>query len=162
MSNTAKSEEPSAALGFIFIVILGFLAYWLFSPSDPQTPAEVKAAISKLKPSDHKERLELHLKLVELSPESALAQHGLEKAQRAVTIRSGFSGWNGAHYELEKIVKAAMNDPASYEHIETKYVDKGDYLLLITHYRGKNAFGGKVASSTSAQASIDGKVIKVF
>lgn len=62
-----------------------------------------------------------------------------------------FSQWDGSHVELAKSVKNAMNDPSSYEHVETRYLDKKDGTLLVTmKFRGNNAFGGKVLNAVNA------------
>lgn len=50
--------------------------------------------------------------------------------QHKKQIEAQFSAWDGSHRGLEKVVKDAMNDPDSYDHVETRYVDKGDYLIV--------------------------------
>jgi len=54
-----------------------------------------------------------------------------------------------------------MNDPDSYEHVDTKAFDKGDHIIVKTTFRGKNAFGGVVATRVTADCSLDGDVIKI-
>lgn len=80
---------------------------------------------------------------------------------RMKKIESGFSSWDGSHRALTKLIKGAMNDPDSYEHIKTSYADKGDLLLVKTSFRGKNAFGGKVVNWVIAEASIDGQITRL-
>lgn len=70
-------------------------------------------------------------------------------------IEKCFSGWDGSHRELTKVIKKSMNDPDSYEHDETRFSDKGDHLLVITSFRGKNAFGGVVKDAVIAKTDID-------
>jgi hypothetical protein len=53
-----------------------------------------------------------------------------------------------------------MNDPDSYDHVETKYVDKGTYIRVISTFRGKNAFGGMVKNTKIADFTIDGSFLK--
>jgi len=55
-----------------------------------------------------------------------------------------------------------MNDPDSYDHVETVYWDKGDHLIVRTTFRGKNAFGGIVRNSTRAKVDLDGNVIAIL
>lgn len=78
---------------------------------------------------------------------------------RQSRIKRQFSPWDGSHYNLVKAVKANMNDPDSFEHIETKYVDQNDQLLVIMKYRGRNGFGGVVTEKVSARFGIDGSFI---
>ncbi len=66
-------------------------------------------------------------------------------------IKSFLSGWDGSNRELVNLVKSAMNDPKSFEHVETRFVDRGNSLSLFMTYRGKNAFGGIVTNKVSAE-----------
>ncbi len=54
-----------------------------------------------------------------------------------------------------------MNDPDSYDHVETVYWDMGDYLVVRTTYRGKNAFGGVVVNWVKAKVNLDGNIIEI-
>lgn len=82
---------------------------------------------------------------------------------REKTIQKHFSAWDGSHYELTKTIKESMNDPGSYEHEKTVYVDKGYYLIVETSFRGKNAFGGVVKNKVRAKVgSLTGTVIEVL
>lgn len=85
-----------------------------------------------------------------------------EKKKREAQIEVGFSAWDGSHIGLTKIIKASMNDPESYKHVETTYWDMGDYLVVKTTFRGKNAFGGVVTNQVKAMTDINGNVISVI
>lgn len=80
---------------------------------------------------------------------------------RQEKIEKQFSGWSGAHTNLERYIKDNMNDPDSYEHVETSYKDYNNYILVITKYRGTNKFGAKVLGSTKAKVDIDGNVLEI-
>ena len=54
-----------------------------------------------------------------------------------------------------------MNNPDSYEHVETRYTDMGDHLRVATKYRGTNAFGGVVTQTTVADVDDNGNVIRI-
>jgi len=73
-----------------------------------------------------------------------------------------FSPWDGSHRGLEQIIKKNMNDPNSYEHIETVYWDQDDYLIVRTTFRGKNAFGALVVNWIKAKSDIHGNVIDII
>jgi len=81
---------------------------------------------------------------------------------RTERLEGGFSAWDGSHLGLTALIKKTMNDPKSYEHVETTYGDKGDYLIVKTTFRGKNAFGGVVANWVMAKTDLDGNVIEVI
>ncbi|TBW47625.1 hypothetical protein EZI54_22410 [Marinobacter halodurans] len=81
---------------------------------------------------------------------------------RKKKIESQFSAWDGSHRNLERVIKESMNDPDSYEHVKTVYWDRGDYLIVKTTFRGKNAFGGVVKNSVTAKVSLDGQVLQIL
>ena len=59
-------------------------------------------------------------------------------------VKHCFSVWNGSRLKLLKVPKDNMNDPRSFEHIETLYGDYGDILIISMKYRGENQFGGEI------------------
>lgn len=79
---------------------------------------------------------------------------------REQKIRAQFSGWDGSHINLTKVIKASMNDPASYEHVETRFIDREEYVLVITKFRGNNVYGGKVVNVMFAQVTSNGDVME--
>lgn len=81
---------------------------------------------------------------------------------RKAEIMRGFNAWDGSHVQLERWVKGRLRDPESYEHIETRYIDKGDHLVVYTKYRARNGFGGMNVEDAVARANIDGSLIKVL
>ena len=84
------------------------------------------------------------------------------KTKRDKAIKSQFSPWNGSHDALTRYIKKNMNDPDSYEHVETRWIDKGDFILVIATYRGKNAFGGVVKNTTMAKVDISGNILEII
>ena len=58
-------------------------------------------------------------------------------ATRKKRIEGGFHFWDGSHIELTKIIKRRMNDPDSYKHVETRYIDRGDHIWVRTEFLGK-------------------------
>lgn len=79
---------------------------------------------------------------------------------REQKIRAQFSGWDGSHINLTKVIKASMNDPSSYEHVETRFLDRKEYVLVITKFRGNNVYGGKVVNVMYAQVTSNGDVME--
>ena len=75
-------------------------------------------------------------------------------AERKKKIDRQFSSWDGSHRNLERYIKKLMNDPSSYDHVETVYWDRGNCLIVKTTFRGKNAFGGVVINSIKAKVDI--------
>jgi hypothetical protein len=81
---------------------------------------------------------------------------------RKKQIETQFSAWDGSHRGLERVIKESMNDPDSYDHVETVYWDRGDHLVVQTTFRGKNAFGGVVKNSVKAKVSLNGQVLQIL
>lgn len=113
---------------------------------------------------DYKKNAEYYAKKVKIvedkKKEEALKKQIAE--QRKKQIETQFSSWDGSHRGLEKVVKDAMNDPDSYEHVETRYIDNGNYLIVITSFRGKNAFGGVVKNTVRAKVDMNGNVLQII
>lgn len=76
-------------------------------------------------------------------------------------IRSQFSSWDGSHRGVEKYIKTLLNDPNSYEHVETRYRNNGDHLRISTTISAKNGFGGRVRSSFIAKVDLKGNVFSI-
>lgn len=85
-----------------------------------------------------------------------------EAELRKDKIETAFSPWDGSHYQLERQIKEAMNDPKSYEHDKTTYSDHGDYLIINTTFYGKNAFGGTILNEIRAKVDLNGNVTEII
>jgi DNA-directed RNA polymerase subunit RPC12/RpoP len=96
------------------------------------------------------------------SSRSAPSVPKTKEESRKEQIERQFSAWDGSHRGLTKLIKASMNDPDSYDHVETVYWDKGDHLVVKTTFRGKNAFGGVVKNWVMAKIDLEGNVIEVI
>lgn len=84
-----------------------------------------------------------------------------EIAKRRGIVDRQFSPWDGSHRNLKRYVKDNMNDPSSFDHIETRYSDKGSYILVQMDFRGKNGFGALVKNRVVAKTDIDGNILSV-
>lgn len=77
-------------------------------------------------------------------------------------VNSQFSPWDGSNYNLVDLIKQNMNDPKSFEHIETRQsIEKGKGITLYMKYRGKNAFGGLIINTVEAYADYNTQVLHV-
>lgn len=135
--------------------------------------AELKVVPS----SEYEKNIQLYSSLVALHPddekyknkvsyyENKLAEQKkieLAKKERKKVIEKQFSAWDGSHNALEKLIKNNMNDPDSYEHVETLYGDYETYLIVKTTYRGKNVYGGVVKNFVKAKVSMDGTILSIL
>lgn len=77
-------------------------------------------------------------------------------------ILNQFSAWDGSNRYLVKLVKENLNDPKSFEHVETVYWDKGNYILVKMTYRANNAFGALILQNITAKADYVSQTISVI
>ena len=80
---------------------------------------------------------------------------------REELVKSQFSRWDGSHAALVKVVKDAMKDPSSFEHLETSFRDEGRYAYVVMKYRGVNSFGAVVPGRVAARVDMHGRVVEV-
>lgn len=138
---------------------------------------ELLAEIKKLQKTELHANHNAYKELASLNPENSnfserAAYYGKEiekaqaeelaRAERKKKIEALFSAWDGSMPSLERIVKKGMNDPDSYKHDETRYIDKGDYLIVVMSFRGTNAFGGVVRNSVTAKVDLQGNVLQIL
>jgi len=132
-----------------------------------------KQFLSKSSLSDN-ELMRVCGRLVELSPGNNEYKQCLISAKKTIEQKNSqaqsaekrkqelekqFSAWDGSHIELERMIKKSMNDPKSYEHVETGYSDYGKFIIVMTKLRGKNAFGAMVLSVVKAKVYNDGRIV---
>ena len=98
---------------------------------------------------------------IKLTPDPEQLLENRKQAERSNKIRMQFSAWDGSHGMLKRWIKDNMNDPDSFDHIQTTYADRGKYILIQMKFRGKNAFGAKVISVVTAKADLDGNILSV-
>jgi len=68
--------------------------------------------------------------------------------------------FNSSRSELASEIKSKLNDPNSFEFVESKFRDNKDgTLTVIVDFRAKNGFGGIVTQSARATFNKD---IKIF
>jgi hypothetical protein len=87
---------------------------------------------------------------------------GTPKTERQIQLDKQFSAWDGSHNILTELIKKSMNDPDSYEHVETSYWDMTDYIVVRTVYSGNNAFGGRVKNFVKAKFDNDGNLLEII
>lgn len=126
---TADSRKPKSIAGKLALIFLGLMALFVFIMPDSKEATTNNAAPD----------------VAQQTPVPA------QPARDPNAPESFLSAWDGSNRELVKLVKSAMNDPKSFEHVETRFIDRGNGLSLFMTYRGKNAFGGVVTNKISAE-----------
>lgn len=86
-----------------------------------------------------------------------------EKLAEAERIKEAFSSWDGHNIILQKYIKRNIDDPESYEHVKTSYIDLGDKKLRVfTQFRAKNRFGALVLNRAEAIVDLNTETVLVF
>lgn len=141
---------------------------------------KTKSLINELKNTysdGYSQKLNIYRELSKLNPENKSYRDNIEKykklfdeqkakqeaaAARKKMIEKQFSAWDGSHIQLERLIKKSMNDPDSYEHVKTVYSDHGNYLIVETTFRGRNAFNALILNTVRAKVALDGTVLKIL
>lgn len=123
------------------------------------TRAEKDIAVKKQESSDHYSNQYADEVAEKRKQQRKAEAKKAQEEERQEKIKSQFSAWDGSHKKLEQYIKLIMNDPDSYKHAETVYYDMGEFLTVVTTFRGKNAFGGIVKQTIRGKVSIDGELL---
>lgn len=141
--------------------------------ADRQRTVELLDKLDDVPDDDYERRHSIYEELYELNPdnhdyqvEMVSAGQVLEEqraaeaaeAARQERIEEQFSSWSGAHRNLERYIKESLHDPDSYDHDETRYVDRGDFLIVRTRFRAANAFGAQRLHSVRARIDLEGNI----
>lgn len=140
-TRTAKPNSTSVVSAFIWLVAVIFIGSVMFG-GDDEAESERTPRLSSDKP-----RVEKVLTPAE---------------QREKDIKRQFSAWDGSHRNLERLIKKSLHEPDSYEHVETRYSDKGDHLLVSLKYRARNGFGAMRLHGAVAKVALDGTIINLM
>lgn len=92
---------------------------------------------------------------LEKDAEKLVAKQQEEYDKRAKEFEDNcFSSWDGSHVKLKQLIRENLNDPDSFEHVETKYRLQKDYAVVTMKFRGSNAFGAIVLNQVTAKISL--------
>ncbi|AZQ61634.1 hypothetical protein EI427_05125 [Flammeovirga pectinis] len=88
----------------------------------------------------------------------------VETVAEQITLKETLSSQineEGAIITLVNEVKGKMNDPESFEHVETNLSEKGRVLNVTMTYRENNTYGAKVIKKVTAKLNKDGSLKKI-
>lgn len=81
---------------------------------------------------------------------------------KARQISKLFTGPDGTHLNLAIIIQAGLSNLDSFQHQQTTYVDKGEYLVVNMHYQAEGASGEAIDRFARAKVDFTGKVISIL
>ena len=88
------------------------------------------------------------------------------EAETQEKVNAQFSAWDGSHRKLAAAVERVLNDPSSFEHLETKTMKGTNWpktFIVRMEYTAKNAFGGRIRHYVLAEISVeDGQIVQVL
>ncbi|MBI1383068.1 MAG: hypothetical protein GC161_18515 [Planctomycetaceae bacterium] len=108
------------------------------------------------------DRLRKKVAFVARDPESAATWLESFQRERKRVVEAGFHPWDGSHVALEKWIHEQIEDPDSYRHDETTYVDRDDHVSVMTKFRASNRFGALIRGWVLAEANLDGSIRKIL
>jgi hypothetical protein len=117
---TAKKEKIGAGpiigafAGWLVLIIVFFVVIGTSTDSDTTTAKE-EAEPQAIEEPELEPEPEPVKELTEEEKAAIAAQ------ERREMIEKQFSAWNGSHLGLTRFIKDHMNDPKSYDHVETVY-----------------------------------------
>ncbi|MAM60834.1 hypothetical protein [Maritimibacter sp. UBA3975] len=82
-------------------------------------------------------------------------------AERPIDTSDGFhclSSWDGSHTAFKRDVKDQLNNPGSFDHVETAVTpvnEAGTHTIRMT-YRAENAFGATITTTAYGEYDNDG------
>lgn len=86
----------------------------------------------------------------------------IPKDAHKALIEKQFNHLDGSHINLTERIKESMNDPESYENVNTNYEDRDSFIIVYQNYTGKNAFGGRVRGFVKAKVDTLGNVLSII
>lgn len=126
-------QKPGDAKAIIYaLIFIGFVVLVFSTRDDTTTDA---GNVSEIAATDS-------------APLQSTPDEIAAKEKELLYGQNCMSPWNGSHPAFVDIVKKQLNDPRSFEHIETTSWprnDKGRSKIVMT-FRAKNGFGGVITA----------------
>ncbi|MBB6462847.1 hypothetical protein [Flammeovirga kamogawensis] len=100
--------------------------------------------------------------LLKVSPD--FDQKLVKSVSEQISLKESLSSQineEGAIISLVDEIKSNMNDPESFEHVETNLSEKGRVLNVTMTYRENNTYGAKVIKQVTAKLNKDGSLKKI-
>lgn len=87
-------------------------------------------------------------------------EQNLKSAQQKIKLNNLQDKIYGGFKVINKAIKLQMNDPSSFEHVNTEYKVKDNKIIAYTEYRGKNAFNATVLGNVMSVLDFEGNVLE--
>lgn len=97
----------------------------------------------------------------EINQQRELKRLEILRAENKEKLKDLFSEYDGSHKGLVEYVTNNLDDPDSFEHNETRFIDNDEFIYVIMSFRANNRFGAKVLSTVTADCDYNGNIIKI-
>jgi len=170
-----KSWKGKALIVFI---VLGFIGSLGNDETTKDTPTDETQEQAKTEQTNEQEETAAETAtepVVEEPIEPELTPEQIAEQLHTEWVEAQFSAWDGSHTALKDLIKENMNDPKSFEHVETKFlvlstqelvdtVGQGEIgdMYVYMKFRGNNAFGGLVLNEVEALSSYKNNYITII
>lgn len=147
----------------IFVVLGAFTAVDRAIFTSPEKQTETAATL----PSTQQVRLDSIMAEIQAELEVKQAEEDSLRAYRraAKKVDRQFSWWDGSHEGLVKRVKKTLNDPNSFEHLETTRDLRWGWphtFRVRMEYTVKNMYGGRVRYYVIALVEVNsGEIVRI-
>jgi hypothetical protein len=145
MSKRGPSDTKEAFQGLILLAVIGLIGFGVFRNRDsaetPPAATESAAQVTVTQPP---------------APPQPTPEEVAAKEKELLYGQHCLSPWDGSHKAFVAQVKQRLNDPDSFDYVETvtwPVRDDGRNSIMMT-FRAKNGFGGVITSK--AMGSING------
>lgn len=89
----------------------------------------------------------------------AEAKIDYEKSKTNAKLEILFSSWDGSLPSFVDYIKENMNDPDSFDHVETTFRNDSDGMTVRMKYRGKNGFNATVTQTATCKVDYEGNFL---
>ena len=86
----------------------------------------------------------------------------IDQFSQQALIERQFSQSNGAHIELEKLIKQYLPNPQSYQHIHSHYEKNQDQLTVFTQYSSIRENGERIKADAMVVYHLNGRLINLL
>lgn len=69
---------------------------------------------------------------------------------------------HGFHAPLVDLVSRNLNNPKSFDHLETFVIEKDSTILIKMDFTAENGFGGSVRESVTVEADFYGNILTIY
>jgi hypothetical protein len=80
-------------------------------------------------------------------------------SEKEQNIKELFSSWDGSCKVVSARIKESLNNPDSYQHVQTSYINRPNgHIVVTTRFRATNGFGAIMTKAAVAEVTPLGNI----